>query len=616
MALDVGELLVSIKADLTDLKKGLDEANTKVGGFGTGTVAMGNLISAAVQKFSGEVARYGMDCIKAFGEEQLAIGRLEVALRNAGSEVTNTSKDLQEYAMSLMKTTTYSHETSLEMMSLLTTFGLTGDEMKKALQAAMDLSAGVGIDLRIAVLAMGKAAIGENPTIRGIGNLLADGTPKALMFSEAIKAVNSRFGGSEAAKMETSIGKIAALSNQFDELKETIGELLMPVFNFYIQRLLVLFQVIDGVKGSFRNLGMAALELSKSVTVIGDAFGVLFPIFKLFGINVEAAMLKVNGAIDKQIAKLNQWGRQEEKVIDNSVNNYKVRNRLKERMDQEEENERKKKLAKESADTDKQTVDMLAKYTTRNDMMVVLQTKFTAAQSSILNNFLDVSAQKELLDQVTRLENQGKFDDARLLKETTLKDATVKMGVEQNTELTRQNQLRMQNLQTVLGQISTLSSVKNKELAAIGKAAAISMATMDTLAAATKALNATPWPPANAVMAAAVYAAGMANVAKIVGVKLARGGVVMPQDGGVTATIGEGGSAEAVIPLNDPRAKREMAGAMGGGTNITVQISGQFIEGSPSKMQKLVRETLVPEIRRFTDYNSKGPFTRRRGRSN
>jgi len=616
MALDVGELLVSIKADLTDLKKGIDEATTKVSGFGVSTVAMGNLISSAVQKMGGAVTRYAFDAIKAYGENEAAVARLETALRNSGSEVQKTSKDLQEFAQQLQRTTSYSDETSMEMMALLTSFGLTGDEMKKALKAAMDLSVGVGVDLRVAVLAMGKAAMGENPTIRGIGNLMADGTPKALMLSEAIKEVNSRFGGSAQAQMTTVTGKIASLTNQFDELKELVGKLLLPVFDFYIQRLLVLVQGIDGVKGTFRNLGMAMLEHIKLVTDVGKAFDVLFPIFKFFGIGVEDAMKKANSAIDAQIAKLNQWGRQEDKVIDASVNNYKVRNRLKERLDQEEENERKKKLAKESAETDKQTADMLAKHMTRNDMMIALQTKFTAAQSTILNNFLDVTEQKELLDQVTRLENLGKFDDARLLKETALKETTVKMGAEQNTELARQNQLRMQGLQTVLGQISTLSSVKNKELAAIGKAAAISMATMDTLAAATKALAATPWPPANMAMAAAVYAAGMANVAKIVGVKLAKGGVVMPQDGGVTATIGEGGSAEAVIPLNDPRARREMAGAIGGGTNITVQISGQFIEGSPSKMQKLVRETLVPEIRRFTDYNSKGPFTRRRGRSN
>ena len=48
-------------------------------------------------------------------------------------------------------------------------------------------------------------------------------------------------------------------------------------------------------------------------------------------------------------------------------------------------------------------------------------------------------------------------------------------------------------------------------------------------------------------------------------IQLAEGGVVTARPGGVQATIGEGGSNEAVIPLNSRRG-REALGGMGGGT--------------------------------------------------
>jgi hypothetical protein len=55
------------------------------------------------------------------------------------------------------------------------------------------------------------------------------------------------------------------------------------------------------------------------------------------------------------------------------------------------------------------------------------------------------------------------------------------------------------------------------------------------------------------------------------GLKLAAGGVVMPRPGGTMATIGEGGSAEAVIPLD--RLDRMMNGG-GGGATYVVNVNG------------------------------------------
>lgn len=46
-------------------------------------------------------------------------------------------------------------------------------------------------------------------------------------------------------------------------------------------------------------------------------------------------------------------------------------------------------------------------------------------------------------------------------------------------------------------------------------------------------------------------------------VKLAKGGIVMPTAGGTVATIGEAGSAEAVIPLDSPKAEAMLGGSGG-----------------------------------------------------
>ena len=92
------------------------------------------------------------------------------------------------------------------------------------------------------------------------------------------------------------------------------------------------------------------------------------------------------------------------------------------------------------------------------------------------------------------------------------------------------NQQRLSNMKSTLGTISSLQSSSSKELFAIGKAAAISTATIDGIAAVQKALSSAP-PPFNIGLAALVGVATAANVAKIASAKPPSAGSF--QDGGI-----------------------------------------------------------------------------------
>lgn len=144
-------------------------------------------------------------------------------------------------------------------------------------------------------------------------------------------------------------------------------------------------------------------------------------------------------------------------------------------------------------------------------------------------------------------------------------------------------QARISQIQTfgnALGQLTILMSSENKKAAAIGKAAAIAKATTDTYVAANASYSAMAGIPVvgpvlGAIAAAAAIAAGLINVAKIAQVRelgFADGGLVNPTPGGVPARIGEGGSREAVIPLDSRRATREIAESLGGSQIIQVHL--------------------------------------------
>lgn len=84
---------------------------------------------------------------------------------------------------------------------------------------------------------------------------------------------------------------------------------------------------------------------------------------------------------------------------------------------------------------------------------------------------------------------------------------------------------RADNLKSTMATMATYSESGNSELAQIGKAAAISMATIDGIAAVQKALASAP-PPFNFALAGIVGTATALNVSKMAGVKFETGGIV------------------------------------------------------------------------------------------
>lgn len=97
-------------------------------------------------------------------------------------------------------------------------------------------------------------------------------------------------------------------------------------------------------------------------------------------------------------------------------------------------------------------------------------------------------------------------------------------------------QARMEMASTVFGNLASLQSSKIKEVAAIGKAAAVAQATIDGIAAVQAALRGPPGPPWSYAIAAATGVSAAANVARIMGIGFERGGYTGP--GGTSEVAG------------------------------------------------------------------------------
>lgn len=408
----------------------------------------------------------GAKAVKAYAKQEDAVNKLNQALKNQGEFSQETSEDLQRYAASLQKVTTVGDETILEQQALLASFGATGDELKKATEASLDLASGLGIDLKAASLLVGKALAGDTATLSRYGIKIAEGTEESKKFEAVLEQINARFGGQAQAQLNTFSGRVENLKNRFGDLAERIGRMLIP----FLEKVVSLTSRIVGWIEKWAGESLIASDQFLSDT-----------------------QKRINALEEEREALFERY--EEKRILD------------------EEDRQRIVEITEELKE-------------------------------------LKIKAMEEEAKAKAKLDKQKrKSEDIYTKGQMKAIDSRIKAAIKEAQMHKILYEQRKQDFQSTLQFISSLSQSENKKLASIGKAAAIATATIDTFAGVGKAWALGPilGPP----LAALVLTAGMANVARISGVQLAEGGIVMPQQGGVQATIAEAGQPEAVIPLED-----------------------------------------------------------------
>ena len=191
---------------------------------GLGNLAKGALAAGAAY-FTARGLISGIKAVtQAAATQEAAVNDLNTALATAGDFSQEASDDLQAFASELQNTTTVGDETTLKMLALAKTFGVTNDGAKDLVRAATELSAATGKSLESSVTNLGKTfagltgELGESlPALRGL-------SAESLKAGGAVQLVLDRFSGSAAGKLNTFEGATTALGNAFGDLQENIGK--------------------------------------------------------------------------------------------------------------------------------------------------------------------------------------------------------------------------------------------------------------------------------------------------------------------------------------------------------------------------------------------------------
>lgn len=262
----LGSNEIGIKVVTSADKKGLDEAEKRIGGFSQKTVAMSQKFAIGLGAMGAAAAAFGVKSLKAFQQQEDAEARLVAGLKNIGEASSDNIKALTDQASALQKVTRFADENIVSGQAMLTTFRLNTGTIKTLIPSMLDMAEGFRkttgetMDLSQVAVMFGKVMGGAEEGIDGMATSLRK---MGVIMTEEQKAVfkygteaeraatltkimDMNFGGFAEAGGRTFSGRMAQMNNQIGDVQEKIGEAialaLLPLVTAIAEKVLPAFE--------------------------------------------------------------------------------------------------------------------------------------------------------------------------------------------------------------------------------------------------------------------------------------------------------------------------------------------------------------------------------------
>ena len=282
---DVRTLKLNLLADVDQFGRGINTAKTNVSSFDKTISKVSKAATAAFYAMAAAAAysaiRIGKDSVEAAIADQESQALLAKALQNTTkatkAQIASTESWISKQQIA------YGVADSKLRPALATLARVTGDvgQAQKLTSLAMDISAATGKDLESVSLALAKAHEGNIGALKRLGIPLDDSIVKTKDFEAATGKLEQLFSGAAATSAETYAGKMRRVSERTNELKESLGALLLPQVEKFVgyanDKLLPLLEsVAAGFAGKKDSPKNAAYDLGTSIHALTNSFGALF----------------------------------------------------------------------------------------------------------------------------------------------------------------------------------------------------------------------------------------------------------------------------------------------------------------------------------------------------
>lgn len=257
----LASLLIKISANGAEAEKEIRKLERKVGDFGKSMQRVGTAMSTYI---TAPLVAAGALAVTTANTQMQAEARLLTALKGR-KEVQDR---LIAQAAQLQSKSIYGDETIIEQQAFLAALGLTEQQIGSTINAAVQLSAALGMDLNSATRNLAKTysglagELGESiPALRNL-------TAEQMKAGGAIEYVNANYKGFAETAAQTGMGPLQQLKNSLGDLAEQFGMVLVPV----IQKLA---NKLKEIAERFQQLSPKMRDIITSVAAVAAAFGPL-----------------------------------------------------------------------------------------------------------------------------------------------------------------------------------------------------------------------------------------------------------------------------------------------------------------------------------------------------
>lgn len=565
---------------------------------------------------AGKAANWLWESVEMANKNARAVNMLSAAYQNVGYTAEGALKQAKAFASEMQNLTGIADEAFLDAQRLLANYGVVGAKAQEGIRAAYALSVSQGMSFETALMQIAKAAAGSTASLSRYGIVLGDNVKEGEKFDAVLKQINDKFGASAQAAMGDMTSQVSALKESWGDLREEIGNYLIPVLQKFVS---VSKEAISALNFLFnkdrttdqiayqKNLERVAQinkeiseqnkrlnsswynpqlaqkridELNKEKALLESAMDVQRKRF-----DKEAQVAKVqNEQAEKQATQINNARTLNAAAEERAKKEAVVAQKLKDQLEtfrqnaQQSANERKVKFTAEIAGA---SLSGLSDIDNRLEQEHILQQQLAEVREQALQEQIaraqtaaDTETEIGQTRIATALEQLEEFNAEQLIlnEEYTQNRLALDTRIEESNKSLYAIQKfldnqRVKDFSGTMNDLAKLQNSKSKELVAVGKAAGIAQATIDTAQGAIAAYQSLAHIPyvgtaLGIAAAAALTAYGAERIAEIGRVKMAEGGLVKAVTGGVPAVVGEGGSDEAVLPLDNANAMRRIGGAI------------------------------------------------------
>jgi hypothetical protein len=304
----MSNILISLAAEFVG-KKAFSDASKATTSLEKQVKKLGKTLGISLS--TAAVVAYGRASVKAFAADEAAAQRLTTAVNNLGLSFANVQ--VSSFISDLEKSASVADDQLRPaFQALLTTTGsLT--QSQNLLNLAIETSRGTGVELTTVAKDLGMAYVGNTRGLRKYNLGLTQAELKTASFADVQERLNKQFTGANAAYLDTTAGKLTAISLASDRLSESVGGALVDAF--------VAISGSNGIGDLVNKIDILATKITK----FGDAMEVFAYRVKV-SFSLEG-LLKGQDYIDKKVAEFERR-RQYEGVAgftpgNNSVEGFK-----------------------------------------------------------------------------------------------------------------------------------------------------------------------------------------------------------------------------------------------------------------------------------------------------